>query len=276
MAIIDKVKNTYQKIKSSIKESIFSKNKSLIRFSEFNKKPFSQKVLLTTFINMLFTVPFVILFSTPDFSGLQYALQFMFSFFSVFMIANIFTFSGLKLFSLFYKKLKNKISPEFQPAFTVKDDESKPEYFPKGFMNRIKEFFISTFSIAASFIPFLILVTIILSFFGIESNLSTFNFSSILELDAIMLITLTTVTSLTTYSFTTLFLLKDKLLKLIQKKKEEQKDNKQEEEPYIPKRAFPAEEFAVSLHQDFKKSHDINAYEELKVMTKEIPQKQKE
>lgn len=276
MAIIEKFKNTYDKVKSSIKESIFSKNKSIIRFSEFNKKSFLKKISITTFINMLFTLPFVILFSTPDFSGFQHASQFLFSFFSVFFISNLFGYSLLNLISFGFEKFKNKFFPKFQPAFTVKDDEIKPEYFPSGIMNRIREFFISTFSIATSFIPFLFLATLVLAITGIgDDNFSTFNFLSILELDAIMLVTLTTITSLTTYSFKSLFYLKNKLNSFINRKKENLEENKKEE-PYVPKRSFPAEEFAVSLHQDFKKSNDINAYEELKVMTKDLPQKSKE
>lgn len=276
MAIIEKIKNNYDKIKNSIKESIFSKNKSIIRFSEFNKKSTIHKISITTFVNMLFALPAVIIFSTPDINGIHHALQSLSTFFSVFLFANLLTFSGIKLISYLIQKYKDKFFPKFQPAFTVKEDETKAEYFGSGFINRIKEFFVSTFSVAASFIPFLLLATIAISLFNIvEGGLSSFNFLSLIELDAILLITLTTVTSLTIYSFKGLLCLKDKLFKILNKKDEELKETKQEES-YVPKRAFPAEEFAVSLHNDFKKSNDINAYEELKVMTKELPVKTKD
>jgi hypothetical protein len=72
-----------------VKLDVFIINDSYILYPQIYKKSFLKKVSITTFINMLFTLPFVILFSTPDFSGFQHASQFLFSIFKIFFLLTL-------------------------------------------------------------------------------------------------------------------------------------------------------------------------------------------
>ena len=270
MSLSESIKNKYTQVKSTLKAAIFSKNKSIIRISEFSKKSTFSKILTFSTVNMLVVIPYIFWFSATGKLMFGLPLVLIFFAFSLFF-ANLLFFGGLKLISsiinLFKKKKDNALDFNASKNEPTKEE---PQYYENTFMGKIKEFFIATGSIATSFLPFILMT----NFAFISYYFHNFNYLNIdisflanplnyLRIDSVILIFMTTLATGSVYGIRFLAFLKRVLFraKAAQENQEVYHNNA---EPYKAKRAIPSEEFIPSLSAEFKKTHEIHAYEEMK------------
>lgn len=267
------IKNKYNHVKNYLKESIFSKNKSILCISDFSKKSTIKKILTFTSVNLFVLLPYILWVSSSNRISISIPLLIT-SFTSVLLLSNTLFFTTTKIISSLLHTFRPKVSVTDSLLKKSTDNlEIKAQYFEKGFMGRIKEFFIATGSVATSFIPFIVLTNIILlSYFIQHSHLLSMDKSfftnpiNYLRIDGVILIFLTTLTTGSIYSFRALSFFKKVLLKALKAKKdtEENKNDPSLNNNSPSQKIFPVEEFIPSLSQEFKKSHDINIYNEIK------------
>lgn len=277
MSLTDSIKNKVSSLKESLKAAIFSKNKSIIRISEFSKKSILTKVLTFTAVNMFIVIPYFIWFASIG-NLLPWLTMIIPTFFFGFFISNALFFGTSKIISSLFSLFKKKESKEVPLIINWNEpqkEQFQAEYFPKGFMNRIREFFITAGSVATSFVPFLIVMNIVLFLnslthsvifdvdFAMFSN--AFNY---LKIDSVLLVLFTTLTVASIYSVRALNLLKRIFMRALAAQKT--KHNTQivtsqtSGDSYKSQRSFPVEEFIPSLSKEFRKTHHIQAYEEAK------------
>lgn len=270
--------NKYGQIKESLKEAIFSKNKSIIHISDFSKKSMIKKILIFTSVNLFVLIPYVFWFATASKFAFSIPLIIV-SFTSVLLLSNTLFFTSAKIISslinLFSNnKAKKEITPVLINPQASQDVVLETEYFEKGFIGKIKEFFVATASVATSFLPFILFTNLLLFSYFLQSyNLFRIDMSffsnplNYLRIDSVILLFLTTLTTGSIYGLKLISFLKKVFIKALIAKKETDntsKDLKSNAQDYKSQRGFPIEEFIPSLSKEFKKDNGINAYEEMK------------
>lgn len=264
MDLTKTIKEKYNKLKESLKETIFSKNKSIIRISEFSKKSTLKKILTVTSVNLFILIPYIIFLSAANNFASTIPLIIT-SFLFVFLLSNTLFFVGSKLITSFFSRFKqSKSETDLLLMKSTETLEVKSEYFEDSFIGKIKEFFMAVGSVATSFIPFIFFTNLILLFS--ISKIDTAFFSNpvnYLKIDGIILLFLTTLTTSSIYGLRLLSFIKKIILKSLNKEKN-QENIVSPEESKQPKKSFPIEEFIPSLSKEFRKSNDINIYAEMK------------
>lgn len=272
MSITNSIKNKYDRIKNSLRSSLFSKNKSVVRISEFNKKSTVKKILTFTAINMFITIPYFVWFGSIGKLDLWLTMIIP-SFAFVFLLTNSLFFGAIKTFSYLFKR-RNKNKEEVPLIINWNEpqkDTVEPQYFEKTFIGRIKEMLMATASVATTFIPFLIMTNIILvlyylnhqTYFGIDANFFS-HIVNYLKIDSTLMVLFTTLTTGSIYGVKFLLFMKRVLAKALAAQKHNKTENIDNTPAYTPKRSLPVEDFMPSLSQEFRKHHNINAQEELK------------
>lgn len=264
MSLTTKIKEKYNTLKESLKETLFSKNKSIICISEFSKKSTFKKIITFTSVNLFILVPYIVWFATESHFVTNIPLIIA-SFLLVFSLANTLFFLGAKFLNILFSRfIKTKSETDLLLLKSAENLEIKPEYFNDGIIGKIKEFFIATGSIATSFIPFILFTNIILLFSLSHSDTAFFsNPINYLKIDSIILLFLTTLTTSSIYGLRFLSFIQKTIFQSFTKEKSKEniinpEDSKQ------PLKSFPIEEFIPSLSKEFKKSNDINIYSEMK------------
>lgn len=277
MSLTDSIKNKVSSLKESLKAAIFSKNKSIIRISEFSKKSILTKALTFTAVNMFVVIPYFIWFASVG-NLLPWLTMIVPTFLFGFFISNALFFGTGKFISSLFSIFKKKESKEVPLIINWNEPQKEQipaEYFPKGFMNRIREFFIASGSVATSFVPFLFVMNIVL-FINSLTHAVTFDlgfgvfssFFNYLKIDSVLLVLFTTLTLFSIYGVRALRLLKRVLIRALAAQKG--KNNTQITTPqsggesYTPQRSFPVEDFIPSLSSEFRKTHNVQVYEEAK------------
>lgn len=272
MSITTSIKNKYHQIKDSLRASVFSKNKSILRVSQFNKKSTVKKILTFTAINMFICIPYFIWFGSVGRLNL-WLTTIIPSFAFVFLLSNSLFFGGMKTFSFLFKK-RNKTQQDVPLIINwneTKLDQVAPEYFDKSFIGRIKEVLMATGSVATTFIPFLLLTNVLLviyylnqkTYFGIDTNFFS-DFYNYLKIDSTLMVLFTTLTTGSIYGVKWLLFFKRVISRALSAQKQNNHSAIDNVQAYSPKRALPVEDFVPSLSQEFRKHHNINATEELK------------
>lgn len=277
MNLTDSIKNKFSSLKESLKSSIFSKNKSIIRVSEFSKQSTFKKIISFTAVNMFVIFPYLFWFA---YFGHVFSWMTMIvpTFLFGFLVSNSLFFGAGKILSSFWSLFKKKEPKQDSLIINWNDNQtqqSQPEYFPKGFIGKIKEFFTAVGSVACSFIPFLFVMNIVLFFNSlihsvvIDVGFASFSgFFNYLKIDSVLLLLFTTLTVSSIYGFKLLSFLKRVLLKALSAQKNKENNHAENQQPstenYKPQRSFPVEEFIPSLNKDFRKNHNIDSYQEVK------------
>lgn len=276
MDLTQTIKNKYNQIKHSLKEAIFSKNKSIIRISYFGNKSMIKKILTFTGVNLFVLVPYMVWFATASKFAFSIPLIIV-SFTSVLLLANTLFFAGVKIItslsSLFNKKKIETTSVLINPQ-SNQEPEIKAEYFENGLIGKIKEFFVATGSVATSFLPFILFTNLMLFSYFLQSynilhmDMSFFsNPLNYLKIDSVILIFLTTLTTGSIYGIRFVSFLKKVIIRALRAKKDTEDTSKlavSNGEDYKSQRGFPIEDFIPSLSKEFKKANGINVYEEMK------------
>lgn len=277
MSLSESIKNKYTQVKGALKAAIFSKNKSIIRISDFSKKSTLSKIVTFSIVNMLVVIPYILWFSAAG--KLMFGLPLVLvSFAFSLVLANVLFFGSMKvlssLFGLFNKKKDTAL--DFN-ASTNEPTKEEPVYYERTFIGKIKEFFIATGSIATSFLPFILMTNLAIFLYYIHNinylnmDISFFaNPLNYLRVDSVILIFMTTLATGSVYGIRLLAFLKRVLSRAMSAQKPEEVQQEQNNgEPYKAKRFIPGEEFIPSLSKEFKKEHGIEAYQEMKT-TQEV------
>ena len=275
MQLIEKIKNKYSNIKLSLKESLFSKNKNLLRIKEFDKNSVFKQSFILSSINSIALVPLLIWTATP-YQLLGELLPSLALFFLFFFIINFVYLSLRKVLnslpSLIFKSFFDKNKS------TSTEEITTPQFFDKSLSEKLKEFFTAFASISASYIPLIVLIDVILCTNSLVnlSNVNTFTIlKSILEVDFLTLFSLSFINISTLYSFRGIIKLGKYIRNKITNKPDEITLVSESDVEYKPQRSFPAKEFSLSLSEEFKKTHHIeNIYDDLKSETQQINKKE--
>lgn len=257
MDITETIKNKYHKIKSSLKEALFSKNKSVANISYFGKQSLSKKIITSFRINLFFLVPFGFFFLSSVYSVL-FVL-------SAFIVSNAIFWSSTHFIRYLIKKFRK--TPPTENIVFGGTAEPSPIYFENTFIGKIKEFFMAAGSVTISFLPYMATMNILLLavyiskyfFFGVN-NTEVYQFLLVMMPYVYML--LISLSMIGIYTFKMSSSIHSILTKYLIKQKTEtfiKMNNKQEN---AVKKSFPVEEFIPSLSNEFRNQHNVDFYKE--------------